>query len=81
MQPNACAIRKVKDDMAKGAEGNGSLERPRDGLPPEILDVIWPALQVGGLSGVFSPYGIPSFPSQSLGFISRDHTLFWHAEG
>lgn len=55
MQPNACAIRKVKDDMTEKG-GNG--ERPsnpqrNERLPPEILDIIKPALQVGCLSGMF----------------------------
>lgn len=58
MQPNACAIRKVKDDMAKdGGKGEHfSPERKKGAplLPPEIFDLIQPALQVGGLSGTFN---------------------------
>jgi hypothetical protein len=54
MQPNACAIQKIKEDMApglqSGANGGGSPRRQND-LPPEIKEIIWPALQVGGLSG------------------------------
>jgi hypothetical protein len=56
MQPNACAIRKVKEDMTKpSAESGANGESPqrRNDLPPEIIEIIWPALQVGGLSGTF----------------------------
>jgi hypothetical protein len=55
MQPNACTVRKVKEDMSKdGKKGDFyPSERPKGAplLPPEILDIIKPALQVGGLSG------------------------------
>lgn len=54
MQPNACAIRKVKDDMTQPTKSgaNGEAPRRQNDLPPEILDIIVPALQVGGLSGM-----------------------------
>jgi hypothetical protein len=58
MQPSACVIRKVKEDMTS-REGAGTGDLPRQQkrelrLPPEILDIIKPALQVGGLSGMFN---------------------------
>jgi hypothetical protein len=56
MQPTPCAVQKVKDDMTDpgkpGASGGTESPRRRNGLPPEVLDIIWPALQVGGLSGM-----------------------------
>jgi hypothetical protein len=38
-----------------GKGESGKTERPegQDRLPPEILEIIQPALQVGGLSGMF----------------------------
>ncbi|TVY91543.1 hypothetical protein LAWI1_G001747 [Lachnellula willkommii] len=35
-----------------GASSSGGTEPPRrrNGLPPEILNIIWPAVQIGGLS-------------------------------
>ena len=69
MQPNACAIRKVKDDMTeKGGNGNGEPlpNRQRtERLPPEILEIMKPALQVGGLSGMFGADSLPSHPIAS----------------
>ncbi len=56
MQPNACAIRKVQEDMTKPSTesgANGGPPQHRNDLPPEIIEIIWPALQVGGLSGTF----------------------------
>jgi hypothetical protein len=59
MQPTPCAVQKVKDDMsgpAKSGAGGGTEPPPRrNDLPPEIKEIIWPALQVGGLSGTFLP--------------------------
>jgi len=53
MQPNACAIQKVKGDMTQSQpSGTGAEPRRPNDLPPEILEIIWPALQVGGLSGM-----------------------------
>jgi hypothetical protein len=54
MQPNICAIQKVKGDMAQSQPSRRDPEPPprRNDLPPEILEIIWPALQVGGLSGM-----------------------------
>ncbi|KAK0124228.1 hypothetical protein ONS95_009204 [Cadophora gregata] len=54
MQPNACAIKKAKDDMSQPSRPgeNGDAPRRRNDLPPEVLDIIIPALQVGGLSGM-----------------------------
>jgi hypothetical protein len=58
MQPNACAIRKVKEDMTRdGGKGENyppEREKGEKLLPPEIFDIIKPALQVGGLSGMFN---------------------------
>jgi hypothetical protein len=55
MQPNICAIQKVKGDMAQPQpSGTGGEPRRPNDLPPEILEIIWPALQVGGLSGMYS---------------------------
>ncbi|KAH8801563.1 hypothetical protein F5884DRAFT_685119 [Xylogone sp. PMI_703] len=45
MQPNACSIQKVKDDMA------GPVPR-RDRSSPEPPQILWSALQVGTLSGM-----------------------------
>ena len=57
MQPNACAVQKVKDDMTRdGGKGEHYPLKQEKGdklLPAEILDIIKPALQVGGLSGMF----------------------------
>jgi len=55
MQPNICAIQKVKGDMAQSQPPKTGAEPPprRNDLPPEILEIIWPALQVGGLSGMY----------------------------
>lgn len=82
MQPNACAIRKVKDDMT-GKGGNGELPlapQRKERLPSEILDIIKPALQVGGLSGMlkyflFLSSRLPSDASAPFLHISRDRTL------
>jgi hypothetical protein len=53
MQPNACAVRKVKDDMTgKGGDERTEPYRPQRDPAPNSLDVIYPALQVGGLSGM-----------------------------
>jgi len=55
MQPNACTIQKVKEDMAQGQQSGtngGGSPRTQNDLPPEIKEIIWPALQVGGLSGM-----------------------------
>ncbi|KAH8806365.1 hypothetical protein F5882DRAFT_391836 [Hyaloscypha sp. PMI_1271] len=54
MQPNICAIQKVKGDMAQPQSSSRETGPPQssDKLPPEILEIIWPALQVGGLSGM-----------------------------
>ncbi|TVY24933.1 hypothetical protein LHYA1_G006249 [Lachnellula hyalina] len=44
----------MTDPTKPGASSGGGTEPPprRNGLPPEILDIIWPAIQIGGLSGV-----------------------------
>lgn len=69
MQPNACAVRKVKDDMARdGGKGEHYPPEEENGgklLPTEILDIMKPALQVGGLSGMFD------FFLQALSALSR----------
>ncbi|KUJ22205.1 uncharacterized protein LY89DRAFT_681491 [Mollisia scopiformis] len=54
MQPNACSIKKIKDDMTATPQSGEDSEghRKRNGLPPEVIEIIWPALQVGGLSGL-----------------------------
>ncbi|KAL2075298.1 hypothetical protein VTL71DRAFT_241 [Oculimacula yallundae] len=54
MQPNACAVKNFKDDMSQpsGPGESGEVPRRRNDLPPEILEIIVPALQVGGLSGL-----------------------------
>jgi hypothetical protein len=46
MPPNACATRKLQGNMDK-PEGKPE----RNALPDELLSVLWPALQVGGISG------------------------------
>jgi hypothetical protein len=46
MQPNACATRKLQGKMDK-PEGTPE----RNGLPHELVSILWPALQVGGISG------------------------------
>ncbi|KAG0648811.1 hypothetical protein D0Z07_5051 [Hyphodiscus hymeniophilus] len=52
MQPNACSIRKIKNDMTDNGESVPPPSPQRnERLPPEILDIIKPALQVGSLSG------------------------------
>lgn len=54
MQPNVCTVKKVKDDMSQPSRTGESGEAPRrrNDLPPEVLDIIAPALQVGGISGM-----------------------------
>jgi len=55
MQPNACAIQKIKGDMTPGQQSGaneGASARKQNDLPPEIKEIIWPALQAGGLSGM-----------------------------
>lgn len=52
MQPNACSIKKIKDDMTLPQSGaDRESPRQRNELPLEILEIIGPALRVGGLSG------------------------------
>jgi hypothetical protein len=60
MQPNACSVRRIKQDMtqqkSQSDDGESSFpeaSRPprRNGLPPEILQIIGPAFQVGGAVG------------------------------
>jgi hypothetical protein len=57
MQPNACAVRKVKDDRTRdGGKGEHYPPEREKGdklFPAGILDIIMPALQVGSLSGMF----------------------------
>ncbi|CAD6443976.1 0ddfb5fb-ad17-4faf-b27b-9d6a588b07a4 [Sclerotinia trifoliorum] len=62
MQPNSCSIRKIRDDMTTSGEkgDSSSLMAPinqsqslkSDNLPPELMDIIKPALQFGGLSAL-----------------------------
>ncbi|KAL3417732.1 hypothetical protein PVAG01_10742 [Phlyctema vagabunda] len=47
MQPNICTTKRVQDDMASS---HGS-KAQRNDLPDEVKDIIWPALQLGGLAG------------------------------
>jgi hypothetical protein len=69
MQPNACTVRKIKEDMApgqeSGANGGGS-PRGQNDLPPEIKEIIWPALQVGGLTGTLQFIFIFTCPYPTL---------------
>jgi hypothetical protein len=55
MQPTICTTQKVKGDMSPLQSPKRDSEPPQGGkgLPPEILEIIWPALQVGGLSGMY----------------------------
>lgn len=63
MQPTPCTVQKIKDGMTDpgkpgaGSSSSGGTEPPRRsyGLPPEILNIIWPAVQIGGLSGMLLP--------------------------
>jgi hypothetical protein len=54
MQPNVCTVQKLKEDMT-GREGEREREnqprRHQNELPPEIFDIIVPALKVGGIAG------------------------------
>ncbi|KAH7419003.1 hypothetical protein BKA64DRAFT_633708 [Cadophora sp. MPI-SDFR-AT-0126] len=54
MQPNACAIKKVREDMTQSSRQGGSGDAPqrRNDLPPEVLEIVVPAIKVGGLSGM-----------------------------
>lgn len=62
MQPNSCSIRKIRDDMkTPGEKGdssssmapiNQSQSLRSDNLSPELMDIIKPALQFGGLSAL-----------------------------
>jgi len=52
MQPNACAVGKVKEDMVgKGQDEEQQSPRRRNDLPSEVMEIILPALQVGGSAG------------------------------
>jgi hypothetical protein len=79
MQPNACAIRKVKDDITeKGGNGEPHSKPQRDErLPPEILEILKPALQVGSLSGMFGAYFLdtPLHQGPYLAVSSSDRTF------
>lgn len=46
MQPNACSTRKPQKDI-----GNLADKPEQHALPHEFVSVLWPALQIGGLSG------------------------------
>ena len=55
----------------------------RNGLPPEILEIIWPALQVGGLSGMslssiryIELYEDSSLSSNWFELFARDSILY-----
>ena len=53
MQPNTCAVQKAKDDMAgKGRDAGWGLRRPQNRLAPDYSNILYPALQVGALSGM-----------------------------
>ncbi|KAJ8069217.1 hypothetical protein OCU04_002883 [Sclerotinia nivalis] len=62
MQPNSCSVRKIRDDMTTSGEKgdssssmapiNQSQSLKSDNLPPELMDIIKPALQFGGLSAL-----------------------------
>jgi hypothetical protein len=78
MQPNACAIRKVREDMVPSEQSGANGEPPgrRNDLPPEILEILWPALQVGGLSGMSI---VPLYPRCAMIFSRfRDSLLLLH---
>jgi hypothetical protein len=51
MQLNACSVKRLKEDMGPQRPGDSEGPDEQNDLPPEILDIIWPALQVGGASG------------------------------
>lgn len=51
-------MRKVKEDMTvnKGEKQDETGPRKQqNGLPPEIIDIMLPALQVGAITGMFTP--------------------------
>jgi hypothetical protein len=55
MQPNACAVQKVKDGMTgSGTDKGEQPPRPQKRPTKDPFDVLYPALQVGGLSGTLS---------------------------
>lgn len=66
MQPNACAVRKLKDDMMPKDQDNEPTEprQPQTGPPPTALYIIYPALQVGGLTGMI----VTCYPQLHLPF-------------
>jgi len=43
------APKKIKDDMIPKSSDAAPNHRPE--LPPEVIQILWPALKVGGLSG------------------------------
>ena len=56
MQPHICTVLKVKEDMStaggEGEEKRKTQTRQRQNeLPSELLDIIVPALKVGGITG------------------------------
>ncbi|THV48865.1 hypothetical protein BGAL_0223g00070 [Botrytis galanthina] len=62
MQPNSCSLRKIRDDMttprakedsSRSMAPANQTQGPKSGdLPPELMDIIKPALQFGGLSAL-----------------------------
>jgi hypothetical protein len=81
MQPNACAIRKLKDDMTgngrKGEHYPPDREKGEKLLPHEIFDLIKPALQVGGLSGTFNIL-LQALSALSRASIASIHFFHFH---
>jgi hypothetical protein len=75
MQPNACAMKKIiiKEDAANSpkpvedtemnqSEQSESEEyRRKNMLPQELAEIVWPAVQAGGLMGK-SPKAFRQFP-------------------
>ena len=68
MQPNACAVRKVKEDMVrKGQDAEQQSPRRRNALPSEVMEIIVPALQVGGSAGkLFLKESLPKSSTQEI---------------
>jgi hypothetical protein len=88
MQPNACSIKKIKDEMGQaphasreGRAGDG--KDYKSGQGPHELQIIWKALEVGAVTGMsilYSGYDIlktVSFlclPTCSSSFATLDHS-------
>lgn len=57
MQPNACSIKKLRDDMAPNRQTpmgeDEDYVKERNRLPSEVVQILKSSLQVGGAAGMY----------------------------